>query len=234
VSSALATKPRPSDSATSGPKSAPSLVDARTIAAAELAPQPRRDLEPVDVRQLDVEEHDIWFEAERLGESRLAVARGSDEGEAVGLQHPPCDGPERRVVVDDQDRWRRLEQPHSAGRLVDHGLRTHRRCCAAAFRVGAPRLNSGPLVPRRNPAAHDPRHHAATNASIHAGLRAITVPRAACLRRQGLRRLTAIGLRAGGPAAFSTEGHWTEGASPALYGLGAERPPCQHRLRRSL
>ena len=101
----------------------PSLLDASTIAVAEPASaQPRGDLEPVDVRQLDVEENDIRFEPERRGDPGLAVAGGSDDGESVGLEHAPCDGPERRVVVDDQHRRLCFEQPGGADRLIDHHL----------------------------------------------------------------------------------------------------------------
>ena len=88
VSSAFVTKPRAPDSATSEPKSEPSRLEASTIAVRDPAlAQPRGDLEPVDVRQLDVEQHDVGRQTKRLLHRGLAVARGPDDREPVRLEH---------------------------------------------------------------------------------------------------------------------------------------------------
>src|SRR5439155_159748 len=60
--------------------------------------------EPVDVRQLDVEEHDLRLQALDGGDGRDTVRRLADDLEAFFLEERPRRRAEARVVVDDEDR----------------------------------------------------------------------------------------------------------------------------------
>ena len=61
------------------------------------------DREAVDVRELDVEQHQRRLERARRGERGGAVVRLADDVEPVGLQERAGERPEVRMVVDDQD-----------------------------------------------------------------------------------------------------------------------------------
>ena len=66
--------------------------------------RPRRDFEAVDVRELDVEQHDLGREPPDRRQRRLAVRRFADDDEALRLEQRTCGGAEGGVVVDDEDR----------------------------------------------------------------------------------------------------------------------------------
>ncbi len=132
VSSALVTKPRAPDSATSGPKSEPSRLDARTIARPRTGlAQPRGDLEPVDVRQLDVEQHDVRCELERRGDARTlrrspCRRRRSRRSRARPARSPGTTDGRRRST---RSRARRVPSGRSSHRSARDGsaaVTTHR------------------------------------------------------------------------------------------------------------
>ncbi len=91
---AFSTKPRAPDAAMRGPKSEPSRLET----------QPLSDLETVHVGQADVEQDHVGLEPQRLGDTGLAVVGAAHDDESLGLEHHPRHGPERGVVVDDDDR----------------------------------------------------------------------------------------------------------------------------------
>ena len=62
-----------------------------------------RDLEAVDVGQLDVQQDDVRQQRAGAGHGGHAVDRLADHLVAVGLQQRPGAGPEAGVVVDDED-----------------------------------------------------------------------------------------------------------------------------------
>ena len=74
-----------------------------------------RDLEALDVRQADVEQHEVGPKRARGGEAGRSVGRFADDAEAVGLEDRSCLNAEGTVVVDDEDgvhaRDRRIRRP---------------------------------------------------------------------------------------------------------------------------
>jgi hypothetical protein len=68
-----------------------------------LARQPRRHLEPVEVRQLYVEEHHVRVELLRLLEGSDPIFCLADDLETFGLKEGAGRRSKARVVVNDQD-----------------------------------------------------------------------------------------------------------------------------------
>src|SRR5262249_19303891 len=62
-----------------------------------------RNLEPVDVGKLDVQQHQLRPQPLRLGDSRPTVSRFAHDLDAIRLQQPPGNRAEPDVVVDDQN-----------------------------------------------------------------------------------------------------------------------------------
>ena len=102
-SSALGTKPRAPERATSGPKSDESRLETSTIAGSGAVGEARGDVEAVDVGQLDVEQHELRAQALGLGDAGRAVGGLADDVEPLGLEQHAGARPEGRVVVDDED-----------------------------------------------------------------------------------------------------------------------------------
>ena len=103
-SSALGTNPRTAASVTSGPYSAELRLEVRiTAEGSPRRGQPGGDLEAVEIWQLHVEQHEVGLELLRRRDGRLTVAGLADHVEALGFEQSPRAGPERRMVVDDQD-----------------------------------------------------------------------------------------------------------------------------------
>ena len=102
-SSALGTKPRAPERATSGPKSDESRLETSTIAGPAAVGEPRGDVEAVDVGQLDVEQHEVGAQALGLGDPGRAVGRLADDVEPLGLEQHAGARTEGGVVVDDED-----------------------------------------------------------------------------------------------------------------------------------
>ena len=103
-SSALGTNPHAPDVVTSGPKSEPSRLEVMiTVGCSAYAGDLLADVEPVDVGQLDVEQHHLGPQAAALVQRARPVDRLADDLEPLGLQHHAGAGPERGVVVDDED-----------------------------------------------------------------------------------------------------------------------------------
>src|SRR5436190_1519279 len=61
---------------------------------------PLGDLEAVEVREVDVEKHQIRVQAAGLHDGRRAVRSLADHVVALGLQQHPGGGPEGRMIVD--------------------------------------------------------------------------------------------------------------------------------------
>jgi hypothetical protein len=80
------------------------------------------NLEPLHIRQTDVEEHEVWSQCARRGQARGAIGRFSDDTEAIGLEYGASLNAEGGVVVDDQYRAHALDP------------RTRRRCSNRANR----------------------------------------------------------------------------------------------------
>jgi len=92
---------------------------------AALAGELLRHLEPVEIRQLDVEQHHVGLELTRRGKRRPAVLRLADDVEALGLEQPPGNAAEPVVVVHDQDAGHvRIVADPSTGR----GTGSHTLC----------------------------------------------------------------------------------------------------------
>jgi len=68
-----------------------------------IAAQPRADLEPAHIRQVDVEEDQLGAHRFGVGESGLAV-EGVDHGDALVLERQADEIDHVRLVVGDQDR----------------------------------------------------------------------------------------------------------------------------------
>ena len=152
VSSALVTKPRAPDSATSEPKSR--AVPARREDDRRLRaglPQARGDLEPVDVGQLDVEQQDVRGELERRGDRRTprrsrCRPRRSRRSRARSARSPGRTGGRRRSTPS-----RASRDAIEADRLTDHHRNLLRRS-PPAHRGGSPsrRGCSRPMAVRRS------------------------------------------------------------------------------------
>ena len=68
-----------------------------------VAGKPRRDVEPVDVGQLNIEQHDLGLEAAGLRERGRAVGGLAHHVEALRFEEDSRSCAERRMVVHDQD-----------------------------------------------------------------------------------------------------------------------------------
>ena len=128
VRSALVRKPRAPDSATSEPKSVPSRLEASTIAAGEPASRSRAATSKPSMSGSSTSRRTT------SGASRSAAATPDspslavpDDGEAVGLEHDLRNGPEGRMVVDDQDRQLSFGLGDRGDRLTDHPVNLLRR-----------------------------------------------------------------------------------------------------------
>ena len=102
-SSALGTNPRAPLRATSGPKSDESRLETSTMSGPLPFVRRRGDVEAVDVRQLDVEQHEVGPQAARLGDAGGAVGGLADDVEALRLQQHARARTKGGVVVDDED-----------------------------------------------------------------------------------------------------------------------------------
>ena len=64
---------------------------------------PLGDLEAVEVREVDVEQHQVGMQPTGLHDRRRAVRRLADDVVALGLQQHPGGRPEGRMIVDDEN-----------------------------------------------------------------------------------------------------------------------------------
>ena len=103
-SSPLEMKPRAPLPRTSGPKSEESRLDVSTTAGAPwFAVMRCGDREAVEVREVDVEQHEIGVQLPRRRDPAGAVRRLADHVVALRLEQHAGGRAERRVVVDDED-----------------------------------------------------------------------------------------------------------------------------------
>ena len=100
------------------------------------------NLEAVDVRKLDVEEHELRRELGGSSKRGRTVLGLADHLEALGLEQCPGIGPEARVVVDDQNVH--VDMIVADGRGGDHtGNRTMQRLTPRGGRRAAAAVAAG-------------------------------------------------------------------------------------------
>ena len=103
-SSPLGTKPLAPLAPTSGPNSRGSRLEvSTTFGVAPSSADARRDVEPVEVGEVDVEQDEVGVQLARGLEAAGAVLGLADDVEALVLQQQARRGAEARVIVDDED-----------------------------------------------------------------------------------------------------------------------------------
>src|SRR3954447_22013343 len=105
--------------------------------------QPRRDLEPVDARELHVEQHDLRVEPCRLLERGLAVLCLADDVESLRLEQRARRDAEARMVVDDEDGGGHVRILALIGASCHTASRTLVHLPACGFHVGYSRPDAG-------------------------------------------------------------------------------------------
>ena len=96
--------PRTSQRSRTGPRSARSRLEVSTIAGPDpLARQAGGDLDSVDVRELNVEQHHVRAQLLYGAQRGLAVLGLADHVEALRLEQHAGARPEARVIVDDEN-----------------------------------------------------------------------------------------------------------------------------------
>ena len=187
-SSPFGMKPRAPQRCTSGPKSEQSRLDVRTTAGApSTLGDARRDVEAVEVREVDVEQHEVGVQLAGRSDGAEAVRRLADHVEALALQQEASGRPEGRVVVDDEDlrahglfessalhraSYLRLATPRrgrdlAVGRRPDRARRRARCRRRTAVAPGRPRTRRrSPRRCRRRPRASAPAPSSARSRAI--------------------------------------------------------------------
>ena len=102
-SSALGTKPSAGLPATSAPKSAPSRLDVRITQVRTSRAKTLRDLESVNVRELNIDEHQVGTVLLRPFDPAVAGFRLRRRRESMALEQLTRGWPEVAVVVDEED-----------------------------------------------------------------------------------------------------------------------------------
>ena len=96
------------------------------------------DCEPVDARQEDIKQDELWPKRVGGNECALAVGRLADHREPVGFEEPTGEAPEARVIVDDEHRPRHApDHPHRGSRGVASVI--SRNLGMSSMRVGRAR-----------------------------------------------------------------------------------------------